>query len=272
MLANGDRWYADAVQTGSTVGNSGEFDEQTGYLTRVAFLPLKGQNYALHVGASVQGVLPADTNAGSANAQVIRLRERPELRVDGERFADTGSILSDGVTAYGAELGGYLNNVYVAAEAFQIDLARSDGIHDPQFTGWYVQAAWTLTGESHRWSAANGGFAGIRPTNAFDPAQHHWGAWEVAARHSELDLNYKEGALGAAPGVSTVRGGDQTITTLGLNWYSNNTVRFLLDYLWVDIDRLDPENTATIVTAAPGFGAQIGQGYQALALRSQFAF
>src|SRR5262249_9110136 len=27
VLANGDHWYADAVLTGSTVGNTGEFDE-----------------------------------------------------------------------------------------------------------------------------------------------------------------------------------------------------------------------------------------------------
>ena len=273
VLANGDRWYADAVLTGSTVGNTGEFDEQTGYLTRIAFLPLKGQNYAVHVGASVQGVIdPADTNAGSADTKVIRLRERPELRVDGERFADTGSIPSDGVIAYGAELGGYWHNFYGAAEAFQIDLSRRDGITDPHFGGWYVQGAWTLTGESHRWAGANGGFAGVRPTNAFDLAAHHWGAWEIAARYSALDLNYKEGALGTAPLASAVRGGDQTITTLGLNWYPNNTVRFLLDYLWVDVDRYDPEVTSTIVTAVPGFGAQIGQSYQAIALRSQFAF
>ena len=71
---------------------------------------------------------------------------------------------------------------------------------------------------------------------------------------------------------NTVRGGEQQITTLGLNWYPNNTVRFLLDYQWVSIDRLDPEDTTAIITAVPGSGAQIGQDYQVISLRSQFAF
>ena len=273
VFANGDHWYGSAVLTGALVANTGEFDEQSGYLTRFAFVPLHGQNYALHVGASVQGVLdPADTNAGVPDTKVIRLRGRPELRVDGERFADTGAIPADGVTAYGAELGGYWNNFYGAAEVFQIDLSRRDGIADPRFGGWYVQGAWTLTGEKRRWVAASGGFQGVRPTNAFDLNAGHWGAWEIAGRYSVLDLNDHEGALNTAPLANAVRGGEQTITTIGLNWYPNNAVRFLLDYQWVDIDRLDPENTSTIVTAVPGVGAQIGQSYQVLSLRSQFAF
>jgi hypothetical protein len=55
-------------------------------------------------------------------------------------------------------------------------------------------------------------------------------------------------------------------------------VRFLLDYQWVSIDRLDPENGViagtTIFGGAPsvlGDGAQIGQDYQVVSLRSQFA-
>lgn len=273
VLANGERWYADAVLTGSTVSNTGEFDEQTGYLARAAFEVLRGQDYALHIGASVQGVLQvADANAAPATTQTLRLRERPELRVDGERFADTGPIPADGATVYGAELGGSWRNLYAAAEAFQIDLSRNDGVRDPHFGGWYVQGAWTLTGESHRWAAANGGFAGVRPANMFDPGAHHWGAWEIAARYSVLDLNYHQGALGTAPTLDAVRGGEQKISTIGLNWCPNATVRFLLDYYHVDIDRLDPEVTSTIVTAVPGFGAQIGQSYNAVALRSQFAF
>ena len=30
------------------------------------------------------------------------------------------------------------------------------GVVDPDFFGWYVQGAWTLTGERRRWNAANG--------------------------------------------------------------------------------------------------------------------
>jgi phosphate-selective porin OprO/OprP len=58
-----------------------------------------------------------------------------------------------------------------------------------------------------------------------------------------------------------VYGGEQTIYTLGLNWFPNENLRFMLDYYFVDVNRL---NTAGTV--------QIGQRYQAIALRSQIAF
>ncbi|HYD89463.1 MAG TPA: porin [Vitreimonas sp.] len=272
IFANGERWYSSLALTGAVVGNSGEYDEQSGYLGRLAFLPLSGENYGVHIGASATGVIdPADTDPSSATSQALRLRERPELRVDAQRFVDTGSIPSDGLTAYGFELGGYWDSLYLAGEVFQIDLSRSDGVPDPSFGGWYAQGAYTLTGERRRWNAANGGFQGIRPNAPFSLSEGDWGAWEIAARYSVLDLNDNEGGLGLATPVGGVRGGEQIITTIGLNWYPNNVVRFLLDYQWVEIDRLDPE-TSAIVTPVPGVGAQIGQDFEAVSLRSQVAF
>ncbi len=281
VFANGDRWYWSGVLTGATVGNTGEFDEQSGYLARLALLPLRGENFGVHVGASLTGVIDAaDTDASSLDQQRIRLRERPELRNDATRFVDTGNINADGLVAYGLEAGGFWKNFYAAGEVFEIDVDRTGAGTDPEFGGWYVQGAWTLTGERRRWNGANGGFQGVRPTNAFDPRADHWGAWEIAARYSSLDLNFNEGALGsAAVGGDTVRGGEQTITTVGLNWYPNNTIRFLLNFQRVEIDRLDPENgilaNTTVFGGAPsvaGNGAQIGQEFDSISLRSQIAF
>src|SRR6185295_9741400 len=276
VFANGNSWYWSGALTGGVVGNGGEFDEQTGYLARVAFLPVHGEDYALHLGANVSGIIdPADTDPSAGVQQRVRLRERPELRVDGMRFVDAGNIEANGVLAYGGELGGVWHNLYAAGEIFRINVDRSGAGSDPTFGGWYVQAAWTLTGESRRWLGANGGFQGIRPSAPFDLSAGHWGAWEIAARYSTLDLNYHEGDLGsAAIAGDTVRGGEQTIITAGLNWYPNATIRFLLNYQWVDIDRLDPENGIVANTAlfggAPsvaGNGAQIGQDYQAISIR-----
>ena len=281
VFANGDTWYWSAALTGGVAGVSGEFDEQTGYLARAALLALHGDNYALHLGANVSGIIdPADTDPSAGSQQRVRLRERPELRVDGMRFVDTGNIDANGVLAYGGEIGGVWGNLYAASEIFRIDVKRSGAGRDPTFGGWYVQAAWTLTGESRRWLPANGGFQGIRPTAPFDPGAGQWGAWEIAARYSTLDLNDHEGGpASAAIAGDTVRGGQQNIVTLGFNWYPNAAIRFMLDYQWVDIDRLDPENGIVANTtlfggapSVPGDGAQIGQHYQVISLRSQLAF
>jgi phosphate-selective porin OprO/OprP len=175
------------------------------------------------------------------------------------------------VVAYGLELGGFYKNFYLTAEGFMFELSRTDGLPDPSFEGWYVQGAWTLTGERRRWNAANGGFVGARPEKPFNPETGDWGAWEIAARYSFLDLNENEGELGTAPLLGAVRGGTQEVVSLGLSWTPNAVIRFILQGQHVRIDRLDPENSS-IVTPVPGVGAQIGQEFQTIALRSQVAF
>lgn len=71
-----------------------------------------------------------------------------------------------------------------------------------------------------------------------------------------------------APPVDGVRGGEQRIVAAGVNWYLNPAIRFMLDYQHVEIDRLSP-NPATFLTPV---GAEIGQKYNVLSLRSQLAF
>ncbi len=71
------------------------------------------------------------------------------------------------------------------------------------------------------------------------------------------------------PGAATdcVRGGEQDIVTLGVNWYPNCNVRFMLNYLLADIDRRAYSNNSV---ANGGPNAKIGQDFNAVALRPQF--
>ncbi len=264
IFSRGQRWYGSAVWTGKVVGvpATAEFNQQSGILLRGAYNVLHDADYDVHLGVNFQDVLdPADTAAGSAVAKAIRLQERPELRVSGTRLVDTGAIAADGLTALGLEAGASWKNLYAASEWYQIDVSRT-GVSpfDPSFSGWYLQGAWTLTGEHRVWSNANGGFNGIKPTKTFNPATGGFGAWEIAARYSLLDLNDRSGNAGTAAPAGGIRGGEQKITTLGLNWYPNSFVRLLLDYQWAKIDRL---NAA---------GARIGEDVNVVSFRSQFAF
>jgi phosphate-selective porin OprO/OprP len=266
--ARGARWYASALWSGKVVGvpSTPEINQQSGYAFRFALNPIHGPDYDVHIGANVQGILePADTTAGPVTTQAVRLQERPELRVSGIRLVDTGAINSDGLTAYGLEAGASWRNFYGAGEWYRIDVSRravapAVSPFDPSFSGWYLQAAWAVTGEHHAWTNANGGFTGLRPAKVFDPKRGSWGAWEVAARYSELDLNDRAGVGGVAAPAGGIRGGEQRITTVGLNWYPNNVIRFLLDYQWDRVSRL---NAA---------GAAVGEDVNVVSLRSQFAF
>jgi phosphate-selective porin OprO/OprP len=199
---------------------------------------------------------------------VIDLRQRPELRVDGTRLIDTGDLSADSVLAYGVEIGAQWRNALAMSEVYWIEVDRPGVILDPAFGGWYVEGAWTLTQERRRWNPVRGGFGGVRPLHPFDPARDQWGAFELAVRYSVLDLNFNESVLGAPIPLDGVRGGEQKIITMGVNWYPNSVIRFLLDTLFVDVDRLNPG----VFTTIPAEGAQIGQDYWAIALRSQMAF
>ena len=272
LYAGGDRWTAAGVLTGNLVGTQ-TYDEQTGFVGRVSYVPFKRTDSLIHVGANVNLVLsPAATGPGlpGGAASPIRLRERPELRVDGTRLVDTGNIDADGVTALGVEFGAQRKNLYLQAEYFDIGVERrSSALPDPDFSGWYIQAGWTLTGEARRYNAA-GGFDGPRAAKPFDLKAGTWGALELAARYSVLDLNYREGDL---PALGSVRGGEQSIFSLGLNWYVNNGVTLQAAWRNVSVDRTSPGGTAFGAGAAtPALGTQVGQDLNIFAFRTQYAF
>lgn len=266
--ANGGRWFAAGVVTGSRIGATGDYDEEVGYVARAAYLASSGPDHGIHVGANFNGVIaPPDRAAGPGRGNNVRLRERPELRVDDTRLVDTGGLAADGVDAYGLEFGLRYKSLYLAGEHHTIEVDRAAPGADLTFDGWYVQGSWIFTGESRRWSASSGGFGAVRPSQPLDFAKKQYGAWELTGRFSTLNLNDNEGRAGFATPAGGVRGGVQEITTLGLNWFPNNVVRFQVQAQDVRIDRLDP-GTVGLATV----GAQIGQQFQTINLRSQIAF
>jgi phosphate-selective porin OprO/OprP len=281
--ANG--WLASAAVTGRTIGvlNTGTasptpqtFGDQLGFVARVAGVPVHGDDWLVHVGVHGSYVAqPANTSGPSnsgvnpASPEVIAFSNTPELRVDGTKLINTGNIDAHHADEEGAELAFQKQQFFVQGEYESLGVSRTNpGVSSPRFSGWYVEGTWILTGERRRYNPVTAAFDGPPVDHPFSLAKGGWGAWEVGARYSELDLNYHAGASGTAPSVDAIRGGDQQIWTAGLNWYPNTFVRFMLDYQHVRIDRLSP-NASVYQTPT---GAQIGQAYDAIALRSQFAF
>lgn len=258
----GERWILSGALTGAKAGDGQTFDEQLGYLARLAGAPLKGKDWLIHVGANASVVAtPAQTSA-LGGAYPITIQDRPELRVDGQQLIGTGAIDAKGARHYGLELAAQKRNLLIQGEYFDYRIDRRNpaaGVSDPKFTGWYVEGGWVLTGEARKYNTSNFAFDAPAIANPFDPKKGKWGAWELAARYSTLDLNHHPDAALAA---DRVRGGEQTIWTAGLNWFPNSVTKFSLDYLDVDIDRKDPA----------GGLVPLSQSYQAVNFRSQFAF
>lgn len=275
LLANGDRWNVSAAISGNVIGTS-TYDEQLAFVGRATWVPLKGFDWLVHVGASTTQVFePAKAGPDVAPGvnSPIRLRDRPELRVDGTRLVDTGNIDSEGLSEWGVEFAAQRQNLYVQAEYFDIHVERrASALPDPDFSGWYVQGAWTLTGEPRRYNAATATFDSPKGEKPFNRSTGDWGVWELGVRYSSLDLNYREGVEGGATPFGGVRGGEQEITTVSLNWYPNSAVRFQAAWQNVSVDRLSPGGTAFLAGSTPPNGAQVGQELNIFSLRTQYAF
>ena len=277
--AGGNRWMSSVALTTRTAGDSEVHDSQTAVVARGSFLAATGSDYNLHLGASGTYVIsPADLGPESSPGHPVRFRDRPEIRVDGVRLIDTGNLDADHSSVYGLEFGAAWKNFYLQGEHFWYDIERraSAGLPAPDFTGYYVQGSWILTGESRRYNAAKGSFLSPRPREPFG-MHGGLGAWEIGARYSRMNLNFEEGLEGAAAAPGSVRGGDQSVVTLGVNWFLNPNIKVMLDYLMIDVDRLNPAgpgNTQPFGPApnTPPVGVEIGQDLDVFALRTQFSF
>ncbi|THD60540.1 porin [Phenylobacterium sp.] len=277
-------WYVNGAVTGRVVGVvnsqatgvSQPYDSQLGFIGRIGFLPIHTQNAMLEVGVHGSYVdRPADNGGPDTAATGVRygitLQERPELRVDGTRLISTGAINARHADTVGLEAAGELGRFFLQSEYESFGIERLNpaaGVTDPSFHGYYVEGAFSLTGERRRFNATTWAFDGPSVSHPYSWADGGWGAFELAVRYSDIDLNYHAGALGTAPSPDAVRGGDQQIWTGGLNWYPNSFVKFMLDYQDVRIDRLSPSATSFQTPT----GVEIGQHYHVVALRSQFAF
>jgi phosphate-selective porin OprO/OprP len=282
VWASGSRWYVNGAVTGRLVGvvNSQAtgvtqpFDSQLGLIGRAAVLPVKGDNYLVHLGVHGSYALkPADVGGPDATGAryPITFQERPELRVDGTRLISTGAIDARHASTLGFEIAGQYGPFFLQSEYERLSIERRNaapGVSDPDFSGFYVEGSYIFTGESRRYNPSTFAFDAPPVDHPFSPKDGTWGALELALRYSNANLNYREGAFGTAPSADAVRGGEQRIMAAGLNWYANAVIRFMLQYQDVRVDRLSPSASAFQTPV----GAQIGQRYHTIALRSQLAF
>ncbi|HTU67372.1 MAG TPA: porin [Steroidobacteraceae bacterium] len=280
IKASGARWMSSLTFTTRTVNDAEVFDTQLSAVARAGFLAATGGNYNVHVGASGTYVFtPADQgSSGTPPRHAIRLRDRPEIRVDSVRLVDTGAIDAAHASALGVEFGANWKSFYLQGEHFWFDVDRRDPttFDDPRFSGYYLQGSWLVTGESRRYNPATGSFQNPRPMIPFTSGGG-FGAWELAARYSHLDLDFQPGSAGTAAVPGSVRGGVQDIWTFGVNWYLNPNVKVMMNYLLIDVDRLNPAGPGNLQPFGPSpgtppLGVGIGQDLDVFALRTQFSF
>jgi phosphate-selective porin OprO/OprP len=275
VRSNDDRYWAGIYVTGPTSGATHGTGQPLGAFGRATYQVLQDQDYSLHLGGDVGGLLKPPTSSG---VRTITLSDRPEDRVDPTVILSTGALGTaanpvNNAAVYGVELAGGYQNFFAQGEYYHIDVDRNNSATNG-FNGGYIQASWTITGESRKYIPSAGAYGGIVPDHPFEPWSNDYGlgAWELAGRYSYVNLN-DNFTSGVAPpkGSNAVGGGRQTIYTVGLNWYPNRNMRFMFDYLHANI----PKNFSTAAgggVAGTVLGTPIGGNMDALVLRTQFAF
>jgi phosphate-selective porin OprO/OprP len=231
-------------KTGETGTNNSERDNLVGRLA-FAFQPDAKSN--IHIGASGTYMF----HPGNSS---ISLSDRPGIRTSDVKYINTGTFtnMKSGYV-YGPEFAASYGPVKVQGEYYRTtfnDALRSGfPVGDFTFDSWYAQASWVITGESYKYAMSKAAYGGIKPASPFTLGGGI-GAWEIAARYGDSDLN--DGAF---------KGGHEKLTTLGLNWYVNNNVRFMLNGIYGKEEQPNGANTATVSGT-----------FKAVAARMQVAF
>jgi len=256
--------FGQLAYSGNKIQDSGSFDEQQSVTGRLAGVPWSSENLQILLSAAGSYVIKApDTAAGQNAVRALTISAPPEITVDntGTKFVTTGSLNSDHMWQYGLEAAAQYQSLYSQAGYFRYgtDLRGSTAVYG--FSGWYGQASYLLTGESRPYIPATASFGNPKPRIPFSLNGGGWGAWELAVRFSDLNLNDNAGVTGAALPAGGLRGGDQKIWSFGINWYPASALKFELQYQNVDINRLGTKGTVN--------NTQVGQTFNVIALRSQ---
>jgi len=269
-----ERIFGQIGLTGGKVGDSTlAFDEQQAVVGRVAGVVYVDADSRVVLSAAGSDVLHApDATAGANSARNVTLQDPPELTIDDQsvKLVSTGAIDASNAWGYGLEAAAQWKNLFAQGGYFGYGIdPRNKALPSLGFNGWYAQASWVITGESKGYSTSSASFTAPKPRIPFSLDGWGPGAWELAARYSDLDLNDNEGVPGQALPTGGNRGGEQQIATVALNWYPVSALKFSLQLQNVHINRIG--------TIPAGFGhgvlnnAKVGQAFDTVTFRSQLS-
>ncbi|MES2636793.1 MAG: porin [Pseudomonadota bacterium] len=212
----GDNWNVQGGVYGDSMTNgTSNKDEGKGFGARGSFAPINEADKVLHVGASLGYRKVSEDNLSNTKATEFSYRT---TNLSGLKLSDARFTNMDDVSLAGVELAGMYGPLSFQSEYARASVSRTTG-SDVDFDAFYAQIGYTLTGESRTYKGSDGEFKRLTPKNNFDWKKGTWGAWEVAGRYDELDLN-----------DGNITGGEQKRVSLSLNWYLNDDVRVLAGY------------------------------------------
>ncbi|MEO8601303.1 MAG: porin [bacterium] len=177
--------------------------------------------------------------------ETLDFASRPESHLFPANLVNTGQIPANGADIVNPEIAMVRGPLAIQAEYTWALVDESNLMctsatactlvnrANPTFDGGYIEASYFLTGESRAsfYRTQFGHFERVIPINNFSVDGTHWGAWQVAARFSRLDLTSK-----------SVDGGALDDITGGVNWYLNPLMKITMNYVWAHREEIGDSN------------------------------
>jgi phosphate-selective porin OprO/OprP len=234
-------WFSGTFREGSGDKQFLEFSNEGDYGTtsRLVWLPYydaaSGGRYLAHLGGAYSFT---GANNNNTDAKVFTLI--PEINV--QNPFSTVTIPCNDFQLFGFEAAIMNGPLLVQSEYMGALLPPLSGAPDIYLDGGYIEVLYLLTGENHNYNLPGKFFQGVTPFEPFfrvRDCDHQiitgWGAWEIGARLSFIDLN-NDG----------VGGGRAVNYTFGLHWYLTNNCSVMYNFIHSDFDRHGIDSTCVI--------------------------
>ena len=186
-------------------GNDKRIDDVRNMTARLTFLPINDGQKLLHLGAAFSSRNTSDST--------YSVSTRPENHL-GTKLLDMDLTGVTGMNLMGAEMAFVMGSFSVQGEYVMNSV---EAMEDYSFSGYYGQVSYFLTGEKRKYKNSLAGFDRVKPNNNMKEGEG-WGALELAARYSSMDL-------------SEAHAGVLNDITIGLNWYLNPCTRVMFNYV-----------------------------------------
>jgi len=213
-----------------------DFDESaTQYIGRLTWAPLRSEDDSnlLHLGG---GYRYSNAKEGFRYFTEPEFNQSPVF-IDTGFNVDGGMLPADKLETWNAELSWRRGPFWLASEYTRTNV-DSPLLGNPSFDGYFVAASWILTGEMRNYNRKSGTFGGVPVSRSV--YQNGKGAWELAARWSNVNLN-----------DGLVNGGDMDIASLALTWWATPFFSVNLNYRYIWNERHGLEDTSS------GFNSRI---------------
>jgi phosphate-selective porin OprO/OprP len=183
---------------------------------RAAWVPIHEPGKVLHLGVAASQERPYGlvNTLGAQQPGTASFKSTPEAGLTTVSLISSGTLTQ---VRHIDRLG--LEEVWIggpwSVQAEYLRAQTSFDVPKPRYDldGYYVFGSWVLTGESRQYH--DGNVSNVIPS-------HAWGAVELAARYSQLNLN-----------DGRVQGGKEHDWTAGANWYLGSHLRLQANYIRV---------------------------------------